>query len=606
MRFDDSARTRSVAVAALLLATVAVAAVAGLALGAMDSGSDERTGEEILSDVQETYGDAESVSADAVVTVEAADRTTEFETSAAAAGTDQMRLNVSSGGYYVLTGVDNGTVWRYDSVTGLTGVIDRDGNSLTASLRGGTEAPARSGLSALPGNIGLDTELSTLLESFDGELPEGVAGDLPEGVAGELDDLPSNATVADLLNNDSFTSSIDSGGFADTGGELPDAFSEFDFPGNGSGFELPDEFSGFELPDNLSEFELPDEFSEFEFSGNLSGFELPDEFSEFSSSEFEFSGNLSGFELPDEFSEFNSSEFELPGNLSEFELPDELSEFSSSEFELPSNLSGFELPDEFSEFNSSEFDFSGNLSEFELPEDWDSGELRERLNGSLTGEFNVSAVTVERVGTTSIDGREANKLLITHPDTDAETRLWTDAESDTVLKQETTAPGLTMTVDVVDTRFGVSPADSTFEPPGASELASLSVTTADSPEAFETVTSVEAAVPGDEWTFERGATLTGEAPSITAVSGIEPTDIAAATYNNGESSIVVGQLDQSLDIDQLPLYGSETVTVDGREVRLLGSGFASAAVWSEAGTTVVVAGDLSGAELQSVVADIEL
>jgi outer membrane lipoprotein-sorting protein len=62
MKFDDSGRTRSVAIAALLLATVAVAVVAGFALGAMDSGSDERTGEEVLSDVQETYADAESVS----------------------------------------------------------------------------------------------------------------------------------------------------------------------------------------------------------------------------------------------------------------------------------------------------------------------------------------------------------------------------------------------------------------------------------------------------------------------------------------------------------------------------------------------------------------
>jgi hypothetical protein len=232
--------------------------------------------------------------------------------------------------------------------------------------------------------------------------------------------------------------------------------------------------------------------------------------------------------------------------------------------------------------------------------------LRERLNGSLTGEFNVSAVTVERVGTTSVDGQEANELLITYPDTEAETRLWTDAESDTVLKQETTAPGLTMTVEVVDTRFDVSPADSTFEPPGASELASLTVTTADSPEAFETVTAVEAAVPGDEWTFERGATLTGEAPSLTAVSGLEPTDIAAAAYTDGGSSVVVGQLDRTLNLDRLPLYGSETVTVDGREVRLLAGELVSTAVWSEAGTTVVVAGDLSGAELRSVVADIEL
>ena len=546
MKFDDSGRTRSVAIAALLLATVAVAVVAGFALGAMDSGSDERTGEEVLSDVQETYADAESVSTDAVVTVEAANRTTEFEVSAAAAGTDQMRLNASGDGYYVLTGIDNGTVWRYDSLTGLTGVLDRDGNSLTASLRGGTEAPARPGLSALPGGTGLDTELSTLLERFDGELPEGVGG--------ELESLPANATVADVLNNNSLAGDINSGSLAGTGGELPGGLSE-----------------------DLSEFEFPDEF--------------PDNLSEFDSSEFELPGNLSGFEFPDSLSEFDSSEFEFPDNLSEF---------NSSEFELPEEFSNY------SEFNHSGFELPNNLSQFDYPEDWDSGELRERIDESLVGEFNASAVTVERVGTTSIDGQEANKLLITHPDIEAETRLWTGAESDTVLKQETTAPGLTVTVDVVDTRFDVSPADSTFEPPGASQLASLSVTTADSPEAFETVTSVGAAVPGDGWTFERGATLTGEAPSLTAVSGLEPTEIAAAAYTDEGSSVVVGQVDRTVNLNRVPLYGSETVTVDGREVRLLAGEFASVAVWSEAGTTVAVAGDLSGAELRSVVADIEL
>ena len=587
MRFDDSGRTRSVAIAALLLATVAVAVVGGFALGAMDSGSDERTGAEILSDVQDTYADAESVSTDAVVTVEAANRTTEFELSAAAAGTDRMRLNVSGDGYYVLTGTDDGTVWRYDSLTGLTGVLDRDGNTLTASLRGGTEAPARPGLSALPRDIDPDTELSTLLEMFD--------GDLPEGVDGELDDLPANATVADLLNNDSLAGDIDGGGFTGTEGELPDGvsgtLSEFEFPGN---------LSEFEFPENLSEFEFPNNLSEF----NYSELESPEfNYSEFNYSEFEFPENFSEFEFPEfNYSEFNYSKFEFPDNLSgfddsEFEFPDSLSEFNDSEFAFPDNLS---------EFDDSEFAFPGNHSGFGYPEEWDSEALRERINGSLTGTFNVSAVTVERVGTTSVDGQEANELLITHPDTEAETRLWTSTESDTVLKQETTAPGLTVTVEVVDTRFDVSPADTTFEPPGASELASLSVTTADSLDAYETAIPVEAAVPGDEWTFERGAALGGAAPSLTAVSGLEPTDVAAATYTDGESSVVVSQVDRTVDLDRIPLYGSETVTVDSREVRLVAGEFVSAAVWSEAGTTVVVAGDLTGAELRSVVADIEL
>jgi outer membrane lipoprotein-sorting protein len=508
MRFDDSGRMRSVAIVALLLATVAVAAVAGLAFGAMDSGSDDRTGEEILSDVQETYTEADSVSSDAVVTVEIANRTAEFEVSAAAAGADRKRVNVSAGGYYTLTGVDNGTVWRYDSFTGLTGVLDRNGTTVTATLRGGTEAPSLPGLSVLPDDIDPDTELSAVLDSFD--------GDLPDGVEAELDDLPANVTVGEVLANDSLAGDID--------GALP-----------ASGNELPDGFEDFEFPDNLSEYELPDGFEDFEF----------------------------------------------PDNLSEYELPD-----------------GFE-----------DFEFPDNLSEYELPADWDEyneTESRQHIEELLTGEFNASAVTVERVGTTTVDGTDANELLVSHPETESETRIWTDAERDTVLRAETTAPGLTVTVDVDETRFDVSPADSTFEPPGATELASLSASTAESPGALGTAAPFDVAVPGEEWRFERGAVLSGDAPALPAIPGVDPTDIAAAVYSGGESTVVVGQTGGAIDLEGIPAFGTEMVTVGDRDVRLLAGEYASVAAFSEAGTTVVVAGDLSGEQLRSVIAGIEL
>ena len=563
MDFDDSGRTRTVAVLALLLALVAVVAVGGLALGAMGSGSDERTGEEILSDVQETYAGADSVSSDGVVTVEALNRTTQFQVSAAAAGDDQVRVNVSRNGHSVVTGVDDGTVWRYDSVTELTGVIDSEGDTVTVSLRGGTEAPARPDLSALPGDISLDTELSEALALFDGELPEEFEG--------QLDDLPANATIGDVLANDSLAGDIDRSALTGGSGQLPEAF------------------------EGLESFNL-EEFDEFSFEA----FEFDD---------FEFPENRSGYELPEEFGNFSLEEFEFPENRSEFDFEEfgnvSLGEFDFEEFEFPENSSGYELPEEFGNVSFEEF---GNVSleGFESSEDWNRSELRERINESLTGGFNSSAVTVERVGTTTIDGTEANELLLTHPDTESETRLWTDAESDTILKQETTAPGVTVTVDVQETRFGVSPADSTFEPPGATELASLTLSTAESPEAFEAGVPFETAAPGDDWSFERGAVLSGEAPPLTAVTGFDAGDLGAAVYTDDGSTLVVGQSSDAVDLGRLPAVGVETETVGDREVRLVTGPYASAGVFTEDGTTVVVAGDLTGSELRTVIEEIDL
>jgi len=532
MSVNDSGRTRTVAIVALLLAVVAVVALGGLALGAIDPGSDERTGEEILSDVAETYDNAESVSSDAVVTVEALNSTTQFELSAAAAGDDRLRMNVSEDGEFVLTGVNNGTIWRYDSVTELTGVVDSDGDTVIISLRGGTETPARPGLSALPGDVGLDTELSTVLTSFD--------GDLPEEFEDQLDGLPANATLGDVLMNDSLAGSLDRAALTGGSGGLPENFEEVNF----------EEFDPGEF-----------EFGQFEFPQNLSGDELPQGFEEF------------------DFEEFDPEEFDFE-------------EFDPEEFEFPQNLSGDEFPQSFEQFN-----FSG---------EWNRSDLRERLNESLTGGFNSSAVTVEHNGTTTIDGTEANELLVTYPDTELETRLFTAVESDVILRQETTAPDVTVTVDVQETRFDVSPADSTFEPPGATELASLSLATADSPVALESAAPFGTATPGDDWSFEGGAVLAGESLPLTAATGVEAGDIAGAVYTDESSTLVIGQSADALPLERLPGDVVDTETVGDREVRLATTSDISAGAFVEDGTTVVVAGDLPASELRAVIDNLDL
>ena len=554
MRFGDSRRGQSATIVALLVAVVAVATVGGIAFGAMDSGSDDRTAEEILSDVQSTYDDADSIAADAVVTVETDDRTTEFDLSAATAGTDRFRLNVSDGERYLVQGGDGERVWLYEPTSGITGVIDTAENDLTVSLRAGTTQPSGLGLSAFPGDINAETELSVLFEAFGGELPEGFESELPDELEAELpenlDELPENATVGDLLPENASVTDF---------GDLPTSTDG----------TLPQNLEGFELPENLAELELPENL---EFPEDLENFELPESLAEFEQSAF--------------FDDLENTE--LPAEFEGFELPDD--------FQFPEDLEDLELPEDLENL-----EFPEDLQELGLMD----SELRASINESLTGEFNYSAATVELVGTTTVDGTEANEILVSQPGVEAESRLFVDAESDVVLRQETTTPELTVTVDVTETRFDVSPADSTFEPPGAAELASLTAAFSESPEEFSSKTVFETAVPTDEWTFERGAVLSGNAPVLTDQLGIERTAIAAATYTAGDSALTVGQVDRTVDLGMLPAEVGETVSIDGREVRLLSGQFGAAAVWTEAGSTVVVAGDIDGGQLRSAIAGVE-
>jgi outer membrane lipoprotein-sorting protein len=563
MRFGDNRRAQSATIVALLVAVVAVATVGGIAFGAMDSGSDDRTAEEILSDVQSTYDDADSIAADAVVTVETDDRTTEFDLSAATAGTDRFRLNVSDGERYLVQGGDGERVWLYEPTSGITGVIDTAENDLTASLRAGTTQPSGLGLSAFPGDIDAETELSVLFEAFGGELPEGFESELPDELEGELpenlDELPENATVGDLLPENASVTDF---------GDLP-ASTDGTLPQNLEGFELPENLAELELPENL---EFPEDLENLELPEDLENLEFPESLAEFEQSAF--FDDLENTELPAEF-----EEFELP---EDFQFPEDL-----EDLELPEDLENLEFPED--------------LQEFGLME----SELRASINESLTGEFNYSAATVELVGTTTVDGTEANEILVSQPGVEAESRLFVDAESDVVLRQETTTPELTVTVDVTETRFDVSPADSTFEPPGAAELASLTAAFSESPEEFSSETVFETAVPADEWTFERGAVLSGNAPVLTDQLGIERTAIAAATYTAGDSVLTVGQVDRTVDLGMLPAEVGETVSIDGREVRLLSGQFGAAAVWTEAGSTVVVAGDIDEGQLRSAIAGVE-
>ncbi|PSP15251.1 hypothetical protein BRC62_07790, partial [Halobacteriales archaeon QH_10_67_13] len=194
---------------------------------------DQRSGEDILSDVQEKYNTADSVAGDATITVETDEGTAEAAVGFAAAGDQQARLNVSDGDGYVLTGLTGETAWVYDPVTGLTGVVERTGEGLALTLRAGTEEQSRGVSSALTG-LGIDanTTVGELRAQFGDQLPaefnerlanvsnDTTLAELPEQVDGELAAAFADGNPEDLLAEFNETS------FEALEGELPAEINE--------------------------------------------------------------------------------------------------------------------------------------------------------------------------------------------------------------------------------------------------------------------------------------------------------------------------------------------------------------------------------------------
>jgi len=170
-----------------------------------------------------------------------------------------------------------------------------------------------------------------------------------------------------------------------------------------------------------------------------------------------------------------------------------------------------------------------------------------------------------------------------------------------ILRQETTGPEGTVTVDVVETRFDVSPADDTFQPPGQTELASATLTWTEDAETFASGSSLPVAKPVDGWTFESGGSLTADL-SVPGEESVEGDSAAiAATYTDGDQTVVVAQSDRTYDVTE---HG-ETETIRGQPVAFEVTEEGAVATWTEAGTTVTVAGALTEAELRALIVGIE-
>ncbi|MFC7059411.1 hypothetical protein [Halovenus salina] len=483
MELNDRGRLRVAVVLAVAVAAVGIISATGFVFA-----SDDTTGEDVFEDVQEKYNTADSVSADAVVTVETANGTTSFESAVAATADGETWLNLSGEEGYVTMGSNEDSVWVHEPETGVSAVLVGDDETATVTLQAGTADP-RAGITAFDAFDANQTVGDVL-----GQVNESA---LPAEWQDALDEVPENATLGELADGeyddvlDNETTDVDVSALRDqsqdaVGGEAVDSILD-SFDGSMVVSDLEDAWSWNESHNGLSE-------------------------------------SIEGW---------NESEW------------------------------------------------SGDVDE-----------LRDRLQ-TLADELNETEAnrSIELAGTTTVDGQEAHELVISNTAADYETRLWTGVDSNEILKVEWTGPETTVTVDVTETRFDVSPADSTFEAPGTTELAQVDVTATEDADEFGTAVPFTVASPGEGWEFERGYTATTE---VSVETNTTVGDVLVAVYSDGEESIVVTQSDTAREFD-------ETVTVGDREVRIEEYDGTTVGAWTANDTTTAILGPFSESELREVI-----
>jgi outer membrane lipoprotein-sorting protein len=209
-------------------------------------------------------------------------------------------------------------------------------------------------------------------------------------------------------------------------------------------------------------------------------------------------------------------------------------------------------------------------------------------NVSVSAILEETNATAEFVETTTIDGQTVHVIRTASTEHDGEITLWTTTDTATVVKYRVTTPNGTMTADISETHFDVSPAESTFRPPTDNNWK----TTADTLEEMQAITDQPIAIPDEPWSFERGAVLT------TPVSAV----VSQYTAAGSNVSVIYSE---SPALSKMP-DNERTVDVDNRTVTVSDTDSDNTvARWSEGDRTVVVVSDLSEAELLDVVAGIE-
>ncbi len=247
-------------------------------------------------------------------------------------------------------------------------------------------------------------------------------------------------------------------------------------------------------------------------------------------------------------------------------------------------------------------DYDGNSEQLEGVLDELDPELREELDTAdslgevdFAGVFDTDNLTAQQVSTTTLDGEDAYVVSVTHPETDGETRLWISTETNELLQQRSTHPesDRTVTVDVSETRFNVSAADSTFQPPNADAGSDLSPTVTESIDELRSYVDFPVATPNDAWEFTQGTVAT---TPVTAVAG---------EYTDGETTIMIGQV----ATDQLPedvtADADTTVDIGNRTVSLVETERGYAGWWTDDAVVTSVSGNVTESELRTIIEETE-
>jgi outer membrane lipoprotein-sorting protein len=210
-------------------------------------------------------------------------------------------------------------------------------------------------------------------------------------------------------------------------------------------------------------------------------------------------------------------------------------------------------------------------------------------------DWNESDRSVELVETTSYEDTEVHVVSITHANesVDGEARLWIRTADSVVVKQRVTTPNATVVVDVAETRFNVSVADSTFQPPTADDGAA-GLAPVDSTDALDAAVSFDAVALADgAFTFERGVVSRfGGTDGATAVSRYTNGSATVTLVQTDASSLPAGTAnapDEDLASDTV---STENVTVDGRAVTVATREDRVVAWWESEDTTIAVTGEI--------------
>jgi outer membrane lipoprotein-sorting protein len=212
-------------------------------------------------------------------------------------------------------------------------------------------------------------------------------------------------------------------------------------------------------------------------------------------------------------------------------------------------------------------------------------------NLSVSTLLEETNATAEFVETTTVDGETVHVVELSSPERDGRLTLWATTDTATVLKYRTTTPNGTMTVDVEETHFDVSPAESTFQPPGDDSWR----TSVDSIEEVQASADGPIAVPDETWSFETGTVLASPVPAV------------ASQYTANGSNLTLVQSNASAFSEAPDPDDGRTVEVGNRTVTITdGHGETTVARWSSGDLTVIAIGDRSESALLDVVAGTEI